>query len=222
MALQDLVINSEQISTELVENLLKGRVELIQEGRRVNLTRAGMSLSNKGRVLLFLAGGKAWNLLSGEDWTTSPGDMQEYLGIPGNTLRPILKELADNFLVKSEKGKYQILSKGIYELESILGKKEGQKHDGSKSNYGTSKKVSERKITTGPSKSRAIEDLINEEYFSDPRELGEIQTELGRRAINAKLTSLPSYILPLVRKGVLTREHKAKGKGKIWVYKKIK
>src|SRR3989344_7227183 len=97
MALQDLVINNKQISAELVENLLKGRVELIQEGKKVSLTKEGMSLSNKGKILLLLAGGKAWELLGGETWSSSPGDMQEFLGIPGNTLRPILKELADSF-----------------------------------------------------------------------------------------------------------------------------
>ena len=219
MSLQDLVIDSEQISSELIENLLKGRVELIQEGKRINLTKDGVNLSNKGRILLFLAGGKAWNLLSGEDWTTSPGKMQEHLGIQGNTLRPLLKELADNFLVKSEKGKYQVLSKGIYELESILETKIDHQHHGSQNNEGSIKKTAARKISTGPSKSKAIEELINEGYFSEPRELGDIQNELGRRAIPVKLTSLPSYILPLVRKRILSREQKNKGKGTIWMYK---
>src|SRR3989338_5656499 len=98
MALQDLVINNKQISSELVENLLKNRVELIQEGKKVNLTKEGMRLSNKGRILLFLTGGKAWELLDVDAWSSTPGDMQEFLGIPGNTLRPILKDLADSFL----------------------------------------------------------------------------------------------------------------------------
>ena len=219
MALQDLVINNKQISAELVENLLKGRVELIQEGKKVSLTKEGMSLSNKGKILLLLAGGKAWELLDGEVWSSSPGDMQEFLGIPGNTLRPILKELADSFFVKSEKGKYQILSKGIYELESILEKGEGKNKDTSSGNSNSGKTSSAKKTAGGPSKSQAIEELISDGYFSDSRELSEIQIELGRRGISAKLTSLPSYILPLVRKKILTREHRAKGKGKVWVYK---
>lgn len=219
MALQDLVINNKQISAELVENLLKGRVELIQEGKRVSLTKDGIRLSNKNKILLLLAGGKAWELLDGEVWSSSPGDMQEFLGIPGNTLRPILKELADSFFVKSEKGKYQILSKGIYELESMLENKENKKSDIPDDDSNSGKAVSVRKTMGGPSKSKAIEELIGDGYFSDPRELSEIQVELGRRGISAKLTSLPSYILPLVRKKVLTREHKVKGKGKVWVYK---
>lgn len=219
MALQDLVINNKQISAELVENLLKDRVELVQEGRKVSLTKKGMRLPNRSKILLFLVGGKAWKLLDGERWSSSPGVMEEVLGIPGNTLRPILKSLADGFFVKSEKGKYQILSKGIYELETILDKGENKETDIPDSDSGTEKSVSIKKTVGGPSKSKAIEELISEGYFSDLRELSEIQVELGRRGISIKLTSLPSYVLPLVRKKVLTREYKIKGKGKVWTYK---
>ena len=222
MALQDLVVNNKQVSAELVESLLKGRVELIHEGKRVNLTKEGMQLSNRGRVLLFLAGGKAWELLEEtETWSSMPGDMHEFLGIPGNTLRPILRNLADSFFVKSEKGKYQILPKGIYELESILEKGENKKNSTSGNNSNPGKAKSSRKTTGSFSKSKAIEELIKEEYFSDSRELSEIRVELGRRGISVKLTSLPSYILPLVRKKVLTREQKSRGKGKVWIYKKL-
>ncbi|GEM_PF-3430077 len=219
MGLQDLVINNKQISTELVENLLKGRVELVQEGKKVSLTREGMRLPKKGRVLLFLVGGKAWEFLDDGAWSVSPGDMQEFLGIPGNTLRPILKELADKYFVKSEKGKYQVLSKGIYELESLLEKGVSQKSGVSDGDSKLGKSASIRKTAGGPSRSKAIEGLIGEGYFSDLRELTEIRVELGRRGISTKLSSLPSYILPLVRKKILTREHKIKGRGKVWVYK---
>lgn len=220
MALQDLVVNNRQISAELLENILKGRVELIQEGKRVSLTKEGLHLSNnKSKILLYLAGGKAWELLDGGMWSSSPGDMQEILGIPGNTLRPILRGLADSFLVKSDGGKYQILSKGIYELEIMFEKEINQKSESPDNDAGVKKTVIVRKITGGPSKSKAIEELISEGYFSDQRELSEIQIELGRRGIVVKLTSLPSYVLPLVRKKILTREHKTKGKGKVWVYK---
>jgi len=219
MALQDLVINNKQISADLVENLLKGRVELIQEGRKVSLTKDGMRLPNRSKILLFLVSGKAWELLDGKEWSSSPGVMEEILGIPGNTLRPILKSLTDIFLVKSDKGKYQILSKGIYELETILDNGKNKGSDNSDSNSGAEKSAPIKKTASGPSKSKAIEELITEGYFSDLRELGEIQIELGRRGIPIKLTSLPSYLLPLVRKKVLTREYKIKGKGKVWAYK---
>lgn len=219
MALQDLVINNKQISSELIENILKNRVELIQDGRKVNLTKEGMKFSNKGRILLFLTGGKAWELIDTRIWSSGPGDMQEFLGIPGNTLRPILKDLADNFLVKSEKGKYQILPKGIYEIEYILQKKEDGKENNSNNKTDSNKNLPAKKTTGGPSKSKALEELITDGYFSEPRELSEIQVELGRRGIMTKLTSLPSYVLPLVRKKVLTRDHKSKGKGEVWTYK---
>lgn len=218
MALQDLVIDNQQISTEIIEGLLKGRVNLIQEGRMVHLTKEGMCFPNKTKILLFLAGGKAWELLDSEGWNSLPSIMEEILGIPGNTLRPVLKELADNFLVKSEKGKYQILSKGIYELEAIMRKPKGKGSTVQKSNSNHKKTVSDKKSVSGPSKSKAIEELINGDYFSVPRDLSEIQTELGRRGITVKLTSLPSYLLPLVRSITLNRDYKVKGQRKVWAY----
>lgn len=221
MALQDLIINNKKISAELIELLLKDNIELIQEGKRVNLTKKGMNFPNKIRVLLFLTGGKAWELLDNKPWSSTPGNMQEFLGISGNTLRPILKELADNFFVKSEKGNYQILPKGIYNLESMLGEEKNMKNTVLIDESGTNKKVTIKKTTYSPSKSEAINELIDDKYFSVPRELCEIKTELGKRGVSTKLTSLPSYFLPLIRKKILTREHKVKGNGKVWVYKLI-
>ena len=175
MALQDLVMNNKQISADLVENLLKGRVELIQEGKKVILTKDGMRLPNRSKILLFLVGGKAWELLDGDGWSSSPSVMEEVLGIPGNTLRPILKSFTDSFLVKSEKGKYQILSKGIYEFETILDEGENRGIDISGSDSGIGKSAPIKKIVGGPSKSKAIEELMSEGYFSDLRDLAKFK-----------------------------------------------
>lgn len=220
MTLQDLVVSNKQISAELVENILKGRVELIQDGRKVNLSKESINLPNRSKILLFLVGGKAWELLDGDAWSFLPSAMEEALGIPGNTLRPILKELADGFFVKSEKGQYQILSKGIYELETLIQKVDSRVSEVNASNrYQKQEKViTARKPLSSPSKSKAIDELIKEGYFSSSRDLTEIQTELGRRGITTKLTSLPSYLLPLVRSKVLTRDYKDKGQRKVWAY----
>lgn len=219
MALQDLVTNNRQISADLVEKLLKGRVDLIQEGRLVHLTKGSMNFPNRTKILLFLVGGRAWELIDETAWSSTPGSMEQIIGIPGNSLRPILKDLADNYFIKNEKGKYQILPKGIYELESLLDKPKSSEKDtvtvGTKPTEAKSKKTS-----GGPSKSQAIQELINEGFFSEPKELNEIQSELGRRGVTVKQTSLPSYMLPLIRNKVLTRDYKVRESGKVWVYKK--
>ena len=43
--------------------------------------------------------------------------------------------------------------------------------------------------------------------------------ELKKLGVSIKITSLPSYLLPLVRKRKLIRDQIIEGKRKIWVYK---
>jgi len=214
MALEDLIIDHKQISKELLEKLLKGRVELIRENKGVNLTRLGNGFSNKIRVLLYLCGKKAWELLVSEEIRSSIEELEKNLGIKGNTLRPILKELKDSYRVETEKGKYRILPKGVFELEGGLQQEPEQTKALSKSNV-----RKESKSSRGISTSAYINKLHNEGYLKTPKKMSDIMNELKKRGVTIKLTSLPPYLLSLVRKGNLVREQIIEGKRKIWVYK---
>lgn len=223
MALKDLIVTNKQVSEDLIENILKGKVELIQDGNKIILTRESSNFSNKVKILLFLVGGKAWELLGGVSLSFSPREIEEALNIPGNSLRPLLKELSDNFFVSNDKGKYQITFKGVYELEAMLKAIAGNGGDGSHNRLHKKTLSKLPKSTKGAAlKSGAIDELISDGYFSEPRDNQEILTELGRRGITIKSTSLPSFLLPLVRKRVLTRDHKEKNKRKVWAYKATK
>ncbi|MDD4938517.1 MAG: hypothetical protein PHX34_05955 [Candidatus Shapirobacteria bacterium] len=219
MPLKDLIITNQKISEDLVENILKGRVELIQEGNKIILTRDTINIANKTKILLFLAGAKAWELLEEINLSYTPTEIGETLNILGNSLRPAMKMLSDNYLVSNNKGKYCITTKGIYELDSLL--KDGiQEKSNIKRNH--SKKVGQLKTSKNnvlPSKTKAIEELISEGYFSSPKDNTEILNELSRRGVTIKSTSLPSFLLPLIRKKVLKRDYKEKNKGKVWAYK---
>lgn len=214
MALEDLIIDRKQISKELLEKLLKGKVELIKENKGVNLTKLGNSFSNKIQVLLYLCGKKAWELLVSEEIRNSIKELEKNLGIKGNTLRPILKELKDSYQVEAEKGKYRILSKGVFELERGLQQEPEQAKALSKGNARKGDKSSR-----GISTSVYINKLCNEGYFKTAKKMSDIMNELRKRGVTIKLTSLPPYLLPLVRKGNLVREQIIEGKRKIWVYK---
>ncbi len=71
------------------------------------------------------------------------------------------------------------------------------------------------------SKSEYINKLYGEGYFKESKKMTDIMNELKKLGVNIKLTSLPSYLLPLVRKRKLIREQITEGKRKIWVYKSI-
>jgi len=215
MALEDLIIDHKQISKELLEKLLAGRTELIKENEGVNLTRISNNYSNKTRVLLYLCGKKAWELLSSNKVNASIEELQKNLGITGNTIRPILKELKDSYQAESEKGKYRILPKGVFELEKTI------EHEDGKERINKTKPQKGDKSSRQVSKSEYINKLHNEGYFKEPRKMTDIMNELKKLGVSIKLTSLPPYLLPLVRKRKLNREQITEGKRKVWVYRSI-
>lgn len=220
MALADLIITDEQISEELIEKVLKDRVNLVKAGNKVILTRKNINSANRIKVLLFLAGGKAWELIEKTEFSFTPADMEKAISIPGNSLRPVLKELSDDFLLSNEKGRYQITSRGIYELETILEDLTEESSKTTKKKSGTKHSSNKSKSSNVPPKADAFEGLITDGFFSLPKSNKEIIEELSCRGVTIKPTSLPVYLLPLVRKKKLSRERVVRNKGKIWVYKK--
>lgn len=217
MALKDLIIDQKQISEELLEKLLKGKVDLVKENQAVSLTKFGNSLPNKTRILLFLCSKKAWEFLTKKEIKTSIEELEKNLGIRGNTIRPILKELRDSYQVESEKGKYRILPKGIFTLGKEL-EQQGNKEEKGEERRGV-KIQKKEKSGKGFSRSEFINKLYGEGFFKEPKTLEEAKNELEKMGVATKLSSLPPYFLPLVRKGKLNREKIQKGKKKIWVYK---
>lgn len=217
MALENLIVDHKQISKGLLENILKGRVELIREKEGVNLTKEGHNLSNKVRVLLYLCGKKAWEFLNSKEIRVSIEEIEKNLGIKGNTLRPILKELRDSYQIDSEKGKYKISPKGIIELEkSLEHKKESYSEKTIKTKTLT---LQINKSSNKISKGQFIKKLYDEGYFKNPKNMNDVVSELKKIGVSIKLTDLPSYLLSLVRNGKLSREQIMNGKRKIWVYK---
>jgi len=216
MALENLIIDRKQISKELLEQLLKGRVGLIKEKQGVSLTKLGHSYSSKIRVLLFLCGKKAWELLTSKEIRVSIGEIEKNLGIKGNTLRPLLKNLKDSYRVESEKGKYRILPKGIFELEKEFEEEVKERKEETKTGIKVQRKKGLKKKF---SRSEFISKLYRQGFFKEHKKLSEIKNELQRLGVTTKLSSLPPYLLPLVRKGMLARKKIKEGKRKIWVYK---
>lgn len=220
MSLADLIVTNKVLSEDIVENILKGKVELVQEEHKVFLTREALAFSNRSKILLFLTGAKAWELIDKTLLTFSPSDLETELNIQGNSIRPILKDLADNLLIVNEKGKYKITSKGVYELETLL-----KRNDDDPDKPNSVKKIRNKKSKVSsssnlPSKSDSIAELIENGFFATPRESAEIIAELGRMGVTMKQTSLPSFLLPLVRNKTITRDYKEKNKRKVWVYSK--
>lgn len=122
MGLKDLIVDKKQLTEAFLEKILKNNIELIKESKGVNLTKKSLKFSNKTKVLLYLCGKKAWELIdeSKEEYKTSISELSQTLGVLNNTMRSILKGLKDDGLVFSEKGKYHVSSKGALFVQNLI------------------------------------------------------------------------------------------------------
>lgn len=226
MTLEDLIISKTKISEGLIEKTLRGNVKLVEESLEVYLLPETKDLQNNSRILLYLTGKKAWSLLKNKEILTPIVELSNNLGIKGNTLRPILKELRDQQLVESKEGKYHILPMGISRLEKILEDYNKEPPDKAGVRQTVKKRKSGRKAKRSVSDTGVIsgllQKLINQGFFNQPRGLSEIQKELKKNAVNVALTTLPSYVIQLIRNDVLFREKQRKGNRMVWVYSSIK
>lgn len=231
MSIKDLVVSKTDIGEELVESLLIGRVRLIEESSEVQLSPGTRGLPSATRILLYLCGKKAWSLLRNKELTTPIVELSNNLGIKGNTLRPTLKRLRDSRLIESKSGQYCILPMGVLHLQQYFeeedvkaaaegGEKENVR-DKSKSKGKKERRGTERKPRRAPTAGigEQLRIMVEEGFFGEPKGLSEIQTELEKRAFIIPLTSLPLYVIDLVRGKALNREKEKRGRRKVWVYK---
>ncbi len=221
MTLKNLIINNANISENILEEVLSGNIQLVKDGYLVMLTAKANQLPNKERILLYLCGKEAWKQLKNkgnEEILTSVSELEKNLGIKGNTLRPLLKSLKDDYKVDSNKGKYSILPQGVHSLQTSPS--DSQKN-------GSTNRNPKSKKTTRNKKNDSVTDYIkkinNEGFFDKKRKGKEIHIKLVEKGLTSlKFSSLSSYLLPLVRKDILIREKQDTGRkqGKVWVYKK--
>jgi hypothetical protein len=215
MALKNLIINDTEVTEDLLDKVLTGNVNLVKQGNYVVLTQQGNKLPNRERILLYLCGKEAWKLLEKNEILVSLFELEKNLGIKGNTLRPILKSLKDEYKVDSQKGKYFVLPQGIFSLQKYFD------NPNSENDTQISKKKNNK-----PKKSSVTDFLIklNEEgFFNAGKNITEIYKKLIEKGVTSlKMSSLPSYLLPMVRKDILLREKRntEAGMGKAWIYSK--
>lgn len=93
----------------------------------------------------------------------------------------------------------------LKDLKQSLGAKPSIKKQGAKGSHGTS-----RENFSGLTKE--IFNLVQEDYFKEPRTISEIAKKLHQRAVNKPTTSLMKPLRLLIHKRIIERE-KPDGKG---------
>lgn len=126
MALKELIIDLDQVTEEIVENVVKGYLRYDPVRKITIFASAGKILNGKQKVLLYLVGELGWRyILDGNEGglpvpEKSPSEISVATGIKGNTVRPILMTLLKQGLIHARNGKYTVLPESLPQIIDVL------------------------------------------------------------------------------------------------------
>ena len=122
MALKDLVASASELREADIEEIVANFVRYDEMGRALVLTTSGNKLPNKAKILVLLVANAGWCYIN-ESLSANglkPKQIEELTGIAGGTLRPLLRSLADERLVKSENANYKIVAPRLEDIKSFV------------------------------------------------------------------------------------------------------
>jgi hypothetical protein len=243
MGLKDLIASKSSLAEDVIEEIVSEYVRYDTDHKAVFLTPEGHELSGKSKVLIYLVALQGWPFVMDDVVLTDPkpGEIEEHTGIPGGTLRPLLKELKDRRIIIEKGGRYSVLSAALRSIKKELGstppasaarskpkkRKAIPNNEAEETNEiaevgSSAKKKTVRKSVSTANVAERFTLWIGQGYFNDWKTLSDVQKRFHKEAVMVPQTSMPSYLLGAVRAGRLEREkHDINGKT-VWAYRKAK
>lgn len=229
MALKDHTIDSTKISEELIESIITERVKYDPAKETIVLLPAVRGLTNDKKVLLFLAALQGWRFLVKENVpseSASPADITRATGIPGGSVRPLLRGLEDRKILLAVKGKYELPAHNLGRVRDIIAGKGSQteirinihKHDKNKKNTKLSSGI--KNSSSRPLASEAFDKLLKNNWFKGGKTLSQLKDKLKEMAVIVPTSQLPQYLLKACRgeNPKLKRKQEVIEGKKLWVY----
>lgn len=246
MALKDLVAQKSALAEEAIEQIVKDYVRYDPDEREIAFTPEFASLGNKAKVLVYLVAIQGWAFVLDDPVAveTKPADLEDKLGIPGGSLRPLLKDLKDRHLAVSKGAGYSVRAASLPAIQREIdaragagptptrrrkaasrdktqatGKTESQAiPDANGEGADLGKDGKKRKSASGGDLKRTFNEWVSQGFFDTPRTLADVQDRFHEEAILIPRTSIPKYLLAGVREKLLSRSKQAVGGKQLWVY----
>lgn len=122
MALKDLVAEKGALDEDAIERIVGPYVRYDVDAKEIHFTPAFASLSNKAKILAYLIALQGWRFVTDEPTPSDarPADIEAATGIPGGSLRPVLRSLSENRLVFERNSRYSVRGTSFPAIEAEL------------------------------------------------------------------------------------------------------
>ncbi len=240
MALKDLIASRQDLNEAAIERVVKDYVRYDPGKDEIILTSEATRLPNKLKVLVYLVALEGWVYVKPEldGASAKPSQLESALGIPGGTLRPLLRDLAAERLVKSHGGAYRIVPANLTHVVTAIdaGSGEGSgapserrtrrraKQSPKVKDSGTPVKASDKPVNpkrqkTGPTNAAAMfQSWVDKGFFLQPKSMKDMLQEFHNKGVIMKMTSLSKLPLTAVRSGALVRRKGEQNGRQVWLY----
>ncbi len=247
MALKDLVARQSAITEEAIEKIISPYVRYDADERAVALLPPFATLGNRQKVLVYLTALQGWRFVVDSAESVAPdarpAELEAVLGIPGGSLRPILKDLKDgHFIAVTTKGRYGVRAVNFETVRGELpsgdtsvtvdwvgglsprrakrrranSRLEVEAEEKDAVSSGT---VGRRRRASSGGAAAKFSEWLKSSYFDQPRTLADVLSKFHDEAIIIPTTSIPKYLLKAVRDQHLSRSKQSVGGREVWVYK---
>lgn len=220
MALKDLVANKAALTEEAIEAIVTGYIRYYPDTGEIGFTPAGAELRNDQKVLLYLTAIHGWMHVTDDPpaIATRPADLEKVVGIPGGTLRPLLKSLKEAHLITSNNGAYTVREGNFDAIADIVrtNVKPPAKKRAARTRH-NKELITSRRKASGQVTAK-IGSWIDSGYFDIDRTLKDVHARLHEQGIIVEQTAVSGPLLRSVQNAVLVRS-KQKVHGKVvWTY----
>src|SRR3989338_2065352 len=204
--LESLFVIGDEVNRELLRDILEQYVRLDERGNIYPLS-SFYEQANKNKIIIVLLARKALALRIGTSEEISPTELHRYIEIPGGSLNPTLRWLAENGIADDDGSKYRIWPQAVQRCSELLKEKE--------ENGIAGRNESEKNISM--SIGEALKDIIRQGGLDEGKTHREIYEMIARRRPKTTINASYNVIMSFVKEDKLSKENR----NGTWIYKRL-